>query len=280
MKITQMYHIKQIATAITKPRILAPTVFLAVGTGKMCYDFEKAKPEKKKRILAKDAAILLGSAAGFAAISPLTKLMCKNPFFKNNKLKNVEEVLKQALAGTINTFAGIIGAIYSNELMHKYVLNKPMFLPQKDEEQKKKEDIQNAKLPEQSDVFKSFIQVSKSPAGKTANMVFTTITDLPSMKVFSSPMIALTGFSVANTEGYHNKLKKTSYELLANTLIPTIFVSTASLFVHNKSNIKKYPVLLSSLALGSIAGTKVANKYKDQIEDTIDDINLKYVAIK
>ena len=37
-------NIKRIATALTRPRVLAPTVFLAVGTGKTMLDYEKAKP--------------------------------------------------------------------------------------------------------------------------------------------------------------------------------------------------------------------------------------------
>ena len=95
------------------------------------------------------------------------------------------------------------------------------------------------------------------------------------MKMLSSPMIALTGFSVANTEGYDNKIKKTCYELLANTMIPTIFATTASMCVEQKKAIIKYPTLLASLILGAQIGQKTADCLQEKMNEKIDKIASK-----
>ena len=67
---------QKLATILTKPRILVPTVFMAVGTGKTMLDYEKAKPEKKRRIFAKDSAMLLGSLGGFLLMKAPAKWLC------------------------------------------------------------------------------------------------------------------------------------------------------------------------------------------------------------
>lgn len=288
---------------ITKPRFLGPAVFLGVGGVKTCCDYHKAPHERKTRVLLKDTAILAGSAAAFAVVSPLTRAFCntrfvdlslkaankliskfRKPLTSSNRttlgqtekfMQNTEHVLKEAVAGTINTFAGILGAVYSNEFMHKYVFSKPPFYVEPKQETL---TSQNIKIPS-SNVFKSFNYVNNEFTKATANKMFSTLSDLPEMKLLEKPMIALTGFSVANTKGYHNKLKKTTYELLANTLIPTIFVSAMSLAVQNKKPMIKYPALFTALTIGAVTGTVAADKMKERINNTIDSIDMKYIVV-
>ena len=265
---------KHINKLISNPSILAPTTFIGIGAGKMVFDYQKAKPYEKKRTLIKDAAILAGSVGGFALMNPLTSLFCKKAIFNNqNKIiKDTSYVFKQTLAATLNTFSGVLGAVLANEFIHKYVLNQPYFIPPPSalEETPEKEKTKK--------VFANFITLTPNVATKAANRFVSNISDLPSMKVLSSPMIALTGFSVANTQGYHNKIKKTTNEILANTLIPTAVISATALFVNNKKSIIKYPALLSALGIGSLIGAYTANKSQQAIEKTIDKINLKYIS--
>lgn len=266
-------NIKHVTSVLTRPRILAPTVFLAVGTGKTLLDYEKAKPQRKKRIMAKDSAILAGSLAGFLLINPFTRMLCQNPNVKKAMLKNTHYVITQSIAGVLNTFAGIAGAVCGNELVHKYVLNKKYFqLPQKTDS--KVESNQN-KFFLESDVFKNFNYVNKT-AAQTAGAVLS----LPNMSHFTAPMIALTGMSVAKTDGYNNKIKRTAKELIANSLIPTFVVSAASLLVNNQKNYVKYPVLTGALAAGSYAGTKLAEQYQDKLDETIDSIDFQNINFK
>lgn len=326
-------NIKPITNILSSPRLVGPAVFVGVGLGKSALDYNRAKPEKKKKVFAKDAAILAGSVVAFTAVSPLTKKFCRTEFIKaavemsqkgfkkiktselfaklfpkkakaftesvksdskgakefmEKQFNNVEYVLKQSIAGTINTFAGILGAIYANEFMHKYVLNKPYFenkntlvehTPAEKEAIEKSNINFQKKMMSNNKVFKNFDYINKDTATQTANRVFATISDLPSMKVLEKPMIALTGFSVANTKGYHNKFKKTSYELLANTMIPTLFVSVMSLIVGKRANIIKYPALVLSLVAGTSVGSVVANHYKTQINEAIDGIDMKYIVV-
>ena len=271
-------NIKSITSTFTKPRVLAPIAFLSIGVGKISYDYNTAKPVSKKRILVKDTGIIAGSTLGFALVNPLTKFICKNAFIKNKFLKTSEYILAQTAAGTINTLAAIVGAIYANEAIHKYFLDNPKYPKLNVLSDNTK--INSAGILQQSSVFKNFNYVNSQFASTTANAMLSTALYIPSMKVFNTPMMALSGFSVANTKGYNNKLKKTTYELLANTMIPSLIISGVSLIVDNQKALIKYPALFASICAGSFAGTKVANKVKPQIDDKIDGLKLNYLIFK
>src|SRR5574344_2806219 len=134
--------------------------------------------------------------------------------------------------------------------MHKYVLNKPDFIKKEDKNKQKEVDREK----ELARIWK-FLEINpKSKGYKTANSVFSNMSGIPSLSVFSSQTTALTGFSIANTKGYHNKLKKITFELLANTLILTIFISAVSLFVGKKSNKIKLPAFAGAVVAGTLTG--------------------------
>ena len=317
--------IKPIANIISNPRVLGPTVFVAVGTLKTVKDYKEAKVEEKKMILLKDSAILTGSIFSFAVVSKFTKYLCNqkivnsllkfiSSFFlkskklqtvKNNKIvsttkkivENTEYVLKEAIAGTINTFAGVLGAVYANAIVQKYVFpkmdvkqNNNILVSDKDSANAedtvssesnivldKKQNIEN--FVKTSNVFEKFFNQDNSIAIDTFRKVAYSLPDLGNIKVLEKPMVALMGYSVAETKGYHNKFKKTSYELLANTLIPTILVSAVSLFVKDKKPLIKYSSLFSALCVGLILGQVSADKVKDKLDKTIDSIDMKYIAM-
>ena len=270
-------NIKSITNTITKPNVLAPAAFLSIGTGKVYYDYKKEQPTSKKRVLIKDSAIIAGSILGFLLVNPLTKFICKNYTIQNKVMKASEYILAQAFAGTINTFAAIAGAIYSNELVHKYFLDNPKY---PNLNTKNVSADKSAGIIQQSSVFKNFNYVNTQFASTTANAMLSTALYVPAMKVFNTPIMALSGFSVANTKGYHNKLKKTTYELLANTMIPSLIISGVSLFVDKKKPVVKYPALFASICAGSYAGVNVANQFKQQLDEKIDGLNLNYLKIK
>lgn len=270
-------NIRQITSALTKPRIIAPTVFMAVATGKTMLDYEKAKPEKKRRILAKDSAMLFGSLAGFMLMNPLTRRLCKNPNINKSVINSTQYILTQTVSAVLNTLAGITGAVCANELVHKYVLNRPAFTPDVKPENKTNTPASSgAPLFVQSNVFKNFNYVNQS-AQYTAGALLS----LPSVSNFTTaPLIALTGMSVANTNGYNNKIKRTAKELIANSLIPTVLVSTVSLMVNNKKGVIKYPALLGALATGSFAGNMLAKRYQEKLYETIDSIDFQNINFK
>lgn len=271
-------NIKHITSALTKPRILAPTVFMAVATGKTMLDYEKAKPEKKRVILAKDSSMLLGSLAGFLLINPLTRRLCKNSNINKSIVNNTRYVFAQSVSAMLNTLAGIAGAVCGNELVHKYVLNRPYFAPKtpKDVQAQALQAAAGNPLFIQSKVFKNFNYVNES-AQYTAGALLS----LPYVSNFTTaPLIALTGMSVANTHGYSNKVKRTAKELIANSLIPTILVSAVSLMVNNKKGFIKYPSLLGALITGSVAGNLLAKRYQDKLYETIDSIDFQNINFK
>lgn len=265
-------NIKRVTSTLISPRVIAPIVFLGVGSCKTMLDYDKAPPENKKQILAKDISILLGALAGFLLINPVTKRICPKTNFHKNLIEDTEYIITQTIAGVLNTLSGIIGATIGGALANKYLLNKDYFnQPQKNENLK----IFKYNLTKQSDVFQKFNYINK-PASQTASAIMS----LPSLSQFNAPMIALTGMSVAKTEGYNNKIKKTAKELIANSLIPTFLVSATSLAVNNKKNYIKYPALLTSLGLGSYLGNILSEKCFHKIDKTIDTIDFQNINFK
>ena len=231
----------------------------------------------------------------------------KKQLTTNNAIKKTgeiidktEQVIKNAIAGTFNTLFGVIGAVLADTFMEKQVFSKPPFAKEDSTENTDKntqEKIQNnpapimeentpSQIPSQSkelvqnyikasNIFNKFLTPNATIAKQTANRVFSTVSDVPGLKLLSSPMMALTSFSVVNTEGYNNKIKKTCYERLANTMIPTIFATTASMLVENKKAIIKYPTILAFLLIGAQIGEKTANRLQEKMNAKIDKITSK-----
>ena len=297
---------KHISNILSNPRVLGPAVFVAIGASKTVKDYKKAEPEYKTNVLLRDSSILAGSLAAFTVVNPLTRMFCNTEFIgsmvkwlqrivsKHNKnladnnalkatkniMQKTERVCKEAISGTINTFAGIAGAVVSNELMDKFVFSRPPFLvEQKDTKYTLPSEIPGFIQPV-NQIFEKFNVPPYPYAQDAANRVFSSVVGLADIKALEKPMIALTGFSVADTKGYHNKLKKTTYELLANVLIPTIFVSATGLFVHYNKSLVKYPALFLALVGGSYAGEFVARSFKDKIYKTIDGMNFNFDNVK
>lgn len=265
-------NIKQVSKALSSPRFLAPTVFLAVSTGKTMHDYDKARPTKKKTVLVKDTAMLTGSLVGFLVTNPVANTLCKKNVFNKVVLKQTEYILKQTAGAVAVTLGGILGAIGANELAHKYILNKPYF-KQKEAEDKK---VIEHKVLVESNVFQNFNYVNQ----QFKQTAFTVLA-LPNMSLLTAaPMLALTGMSVAKTEGYNNKIKRTAKELIANSLVPTVLISGVSLAVDNKKWYIKYPALFVALTVGSLAGRKVAEKYHNKWDDAIDSIDFKNINFK
>ncbi len=265
-------NIKQVSKAITSPRVLAPTVFLAVSTGKTLQDYEKAKPSKKKNVLVKDTAMLTGSLLGFIATNPIAKALCNKNHFNKIVLKQTEYIARQSTGAVAVTFGGILGAVLANDFAHKFILNRPYFKKQTQQEQQTEKN----KILFESNVFQNFNYVNKQ-----FKQTAFTVLSLPNMSLLTAaPILALTGLSVAQTEGYNNKIKKTAKELIANSLVPTVLISATSLAVENKKWYIKYPALFGGLTVGSYAGKKFSEKYHDKWDDAIDSINFENINLK
>lgn len=265
-------NIKQVSKAITSPRVLAPTVFLAVSTGKTLQDYEKAKPSKKKNVLVKDTAMLTGSLLGFIATNPIAKALCNKNHFNKIVLKQTEYIARQSTGAVAVTFGGILGAVLANDFAHKFILNRPYFKKQTQQEQQTEKN----KILFESNVFQNFNYVNKQ-----FKQTAFTVLSLPNMSLLTAaPILALTGLSVAQTEGYNNKIKRTAKELIANSLVPTVLISATSLAVENKKWYIKYPALFGGLTVGSYAGKKFSEKYHDKWDDAIDSINFENINLK
>ncbi|MBS4761037.1 MAG: hypothetical protein KHX03_10110 [Clostridium sp.] len=305
---------------VTDPKTAGVAAFLGIGAYKTIKDYRKAEPHEKKKVLAYDAAVIGGTTIAYMAMRPLSNWICKTkvvdtgakllsqmfhcfklaafskksmkPSVKVQKtleetkkalitsLKTAEDITKDCISGCLNTFAGFLGAIYSAAVMKKFVLSKPYFNPPKSKNSgnDNENETKTQGYFQNSVVFKNFN--TNSDTLKTVKHLTTTVLGMPEMRVFDVPMMAISGFAVADTKGYHNKFKKTTYTLIAYTLIPTFFYSLVSSFVKNAKGVYKYPLLFASLVGGGYAGKAVGDSLKEKIDKKIDGIDMKYIAIK
>lgn len=277
-------------------------MFLAIGAAATIKDYHNAQENEKLKVLVKNSSMLAGSVLAFSLINPLTKAFVNTEMVKNTvkltkklvfkiakkeitshkvikntqkAIEQTEKVVKTSIAATVNTFAGVAGAVAGSELVSRFVLNKPFFDALN--KRKIKDDTENDNSLQNNNgffkntaVFNNFDYTTPKILKEASDRVFATFTDMPDVRLLSAPMVALTGFSVAKTDGYDNKLKKTSYELLANTFVPTIFVTAASIFLEHKKPVLKYLGMFAALFVGAVAGKYAADKITPVINQKID----------
>lgn len=306
-------RITKFTNYITQPKIAGPAVFLGIGINKTYKDYKKAPDHQKRKTIGKDTAVLLGTTAGYMLATALSKRISKTELirdlsfyfekkgflksFKNNiknetikkamhkteqitfsSLEKTEYIVKECIGGVLSALGATIGAVYTNALANKYLLNKAFFNPPAKQDNNP-QPIKQASLTNNNPIFQKFDYINPKMATQAAYAVVGSLGDLTPFKLLEKPLVALGGFSIANVDGYDNKLKKTSHDLLANALVPTFFVSIVSLFVKNKHPLIKYPVISTALFTGVCAGKKIADRYQKKIDEQIDKMDMKYISL-
>ncbi len=308
-------------STLTKPKYLAPVVFVAVGGRKAYTDYLSAEPDKKNKTLIKDITVLFSSAAGYAGsiavlkkipnipiventarlitkgikniankkfvkekitpiyqkiIKPQTKstaLSILTPQLMRNSLVHIEKAVKECMSATFITISAIIAAFAGNELICRTLIK------QNNEEIEKKKEEMRKTAPETSHSqsqpvnsktsYNYLNYINKEFSKDPANKVFASISFLPVMRALDFPMTAVQGFEINKINEFSDRIKKTSYSLIANAIVPTFFISIATAITKQWKDYAKYPFIALSTLLGMAFGMGIGKYAENKIENNM-----------
>ena len=308
-------------SSLTKPKFLAPVVFIGIGGRKAYKDYKTADSDKKNKTLIKDTTVLLSSAAGYAVsiailkkipnipiVENITKLITKGiknlgnkkfikekiapsyskiikpqsketekirrkPQLMHNSLVHIEKAVKECISATFITISAILAAFGGNELICRTLIKKG-----KDEIEKKKENMNKTaaepvqQLPpanESKSNYNYFQYINKEFSKDPANKVFASISFLPVMRALDFPMTAVQGFEINRINEFSDKIKRTSYSLIANAIVPTFFISIATAITRQWKDYARYPFIAFSTLAGMAAGMGIGKYAENKIEKNL-----------
>lgn len=241
---------------------LATGMFIASGCYKTYKDYKTASPKYKDRFLAKDCVVLSGAALGMFAYNTASRRITNSKTYSNiiaNISKKVNEssikngiktslqyttdIVKELTSGFLSTAAGILGALGAD-----YLLSKTSF------EQPKYENIEHKK-----DKISEYLEnnLSKFTDENTRNVIYTSVSDLPKVRILSSGMLGADALELAKDKEFDKRLEHTTKYLVNDTLIPLIFLSASSSLTKNMKAKYRIPIIFSTLFCGILGTQKI-----------------------
>ena len=278
---------------ILDSRATGLAVFAISGAAKLVSDYKTTPENKKNFVLAQDSIILGGTAVGVGIYSLLrgkvasfnackkTGVFIRNLFNNNqlpkknnflNKLsfkvkKAVQtsgEIIKDCADNTSMLASGILGAIGADYGIQYTHLEKNKRLKEinyigentfntiYNYENKLKGNLKNSKINRDLD---------NKLGNELKSNVYSRITDLPAMRMFSRTMVGVQGFEVIEEKTFKNRMKHATGCLISNSVVPLFFLSTATRLTKGLTTILRAPIIFSSL----VGGTMYANKLIDNM---------------
>lgn len=272
---------------INYTKIITPSAFVGVCAYQSYKDYKNADRVDRKKIIAKDVLIMGGTLTGIVAAKKLVSSASKiktleniSDFFKKKTLsitgflkskfgykertlKGAVNVLKDTVEELFATFCGIVFAVGISD----YLARKKLF----DIKPKEKGDkIVANPLTTNYDLYQN-----PDTGVESVSKIFQSM-GLSAAAGVEGPLSALAGYSVSAQQGIENRIKQTSYELIANAAVPTFVISavgrsTKKLPLWSKFLI--YPTAaLTGLFLGHKAGLwfdkKITQEVTDEIQET------------
>lgn len=275
-------------------------VFGATGVAKMASDYKNAPDSNKNFVLLRDSLILGGSAVGVGAYQLATsKMLCKKNIgkvfkttkniltapikktnFYKNKIKPVsdkyndvkkslgESVVQIIHACTSNTamlasgIAGAVGADYAIQYSHIEKNKRLKKLSQRN-------DMAFNHLYNYENTLKnSFVnsrfnkEFEQAVGSDIKTNVYSRITDMPAMRMFSGTMVGIQGFEVIEQKTFKNRMRQATKCLVSNSVIPLFFLSTASCLTRKMNPILRIPLTFGALVGGTMYTNKLINNYE------------------
>lgn len=277
---------------IKHPKTLTPLLVIGMGGYQTVKNYKAAAKEDKTKVIVTDLSILTASIAGILMFQKATSRIFNIKIFSNlltkatNLIKKVKSPtflekakphadkagtfaknriidVKDILKTTVEEFNGCLGGIIGG-LTASFAVEKLGFMPsQAKNNTNQAKDSPNYDLRNNPDnAVESVAKVAKTIGAKTLQAV-----DLPIASVDS--------YSVTQEKGIENKFKKASYELIANSLIPALFLATT---VKATQNLNKYAKLglrgLSAVA-GLFLGHHAAMHFDKEVTQEIKEDIMK-----
>lgn len=289
-----MSSVSGIMNRILDSKITGLTVFALTGTGKLVSDYKEAPENRKDFVLLRDSLILGGSALGVGLYelssmklaksktvqnalktikTKASNVFEKSDFYQNKIkakhsktdktakfcLKQIKTVAKDCTDNMLMVGAGIFGAVGADYAIQRSHLEKNKHLRKLSAyEQNKIGDIYNFEDKlinkwENSSINRNF---DNTVGSEVKSNIFSQITNMPAMKMFSKTMVGMQGFEVIEEKTFKDRMHHATKCLVSNSLIPLFFLSISSSLTKNMKSIFRLPIIFTSL----VCGTMYTNK--------------------
>lgn len=266
----------------------AGTVFAVTGLSKLASDYKAAPREKKNFTLAHDSIVLGASAIGVAAYSIGSKKIVnskhvskalstlkngiKNKIQQKNyskpamiALSHVAEISKRCLDNTLMLGTGILGAIGADYGINAIRLDKKLKpKPITTTEEESFNRIYDAR----NKVINTFKESSlnknleNTVGTEIKSNMYNRIFDFPAMKMFATSMVGMQGFEVIEEKTLKSRMKHATKCLVANSIVPVFFLSTASTLTKNLNNAIRLPITFATMIFGTMYTNKFIDKHQ------------------
>ena len=253
---------------------LSASIFLASGGYKIYDDYKLADDKYKKKFLIKDSVVLSGAALGMLAERSFAQKAYNSKLYHNtihkvsenilhfSKIKNIQtylgytkSILKNFLSGFALFASGILGALGMDYLLSKTGFEQPNRTTRKHIQEKTK--------------IRRYIDgnIEKIVDKKTKEEMYSRITDMPQMKIFTTGLIGAQAIDLAKEKEFDKRLNHTTRCMVNNSMLPLFFLSTSSTLTKNMRTIYRVPIIFTSLVGGTMLGKKMLNKYVEKLSD-------------
>ncbi len=262
----------------------AATVFGVTGLSKLASDYKAAPEDKKNFTLAHDSIVLGASALGVVGYSVLSKKAVKNKFVTKHlnalktglkdkvsskhavkTLSHTYEVAKRCLDNTLMLGTGILGAIGADYGIHAMRLDKKLkpkpITSTEDESFNKIYDAKNKIINtfKESSLNKN---LEETVGTEIKSNMYNRVFDFPAMKMFATSMVGMQGFEVIEEKTLKKKMKHATKCLIANSVVPIFFLSTASTLTKNMNNALRLPITFATMIFGTMYTNKFIDKHQ------------------
>lgn len=281
---------------LTSTGNLPLSVLIALGAAKTGYDWHKAEKKDKNNVLIRNTAVIGASIAGFTAAQKYAdKLIEKRPVkkFINSMITNITQIERpKFVKHVLNTLFDanhnkkidpnedvtecakiiqncakdcwlVLSAITSGVIAGD-ILNLTFFRKS------------HAATPLQTDFINAppnynFKQNPDEGIDKISKVLEA---DFKPLKGIDQPMAVLDALSISAEKNPDTKMKMTAYELIANALTPTFFISLSMSITKNLRLIQRIPIVGAAAGLGLILGHKLAVQFNRSVTPKISE-NIK-----
>lgn len=186
-------------------------------------------------------------------------------------LNSIERALKDCIGASLLTLAAFGGALGANEVLTKLIFRKHKNVSNSEKSAITTEQLKKIAENEEKRVARYMKFVDERIAKDSANNAFSIIIkDIPTLKMLDKPLVALAGFDIVKEKTMEDKFKKTTHDLIANTLIPTFVISIVTAITQNMHNFIRVPLVILSAVGGAFAGKHVGEDINTKFQERID----------
>lgn len=292
---------------ISDPKIintqnLEATVFFLLGGIKTVNDYRSVGSEYKRKILLNDTVVLTSSSLGmigFRKLSQNKTVRAKvlkpaietcyeqyNKLLKTNfvqkhfvgKFNNMFQLLKtpiefsKSVIGDCLTNFGMVAFGLFSAIGGDLLLSKTGFGIHGVQEimaEKKSQNAENSKPIKQLKQVEQFMSknVDKVVQKDVREEMVLRVTDFPAFNVLTTSLIGLEGLNITDEEKHAKQVKNATKYLILNSMVPLLLLSTTSALTKTMKNIYRFPIMFSSLVLGTLLVKKNVEKHEKQAKN-------------